>query len=155
PLDRVEHRRRTDRTVDPDDRRAALLERRGELLRRGAVERIAVLFGGHLRDDRQIRDAAPGVDRRADLVEVAERLEGEQNDAAGRERPGLLREVLPRLVDAGLAPGLDANSERTDRSGDVRPIVGGVSRDPRALLVDRVQLVGEAERSELDPVRAK
>src|SRR2546421_224605 len=32
---------------------------------------------------------------------------------------------------------------------------GGVARDPRPLFVDRVQLVGEAERPELDAVRAE
>ena len=98
---------------------AAPLELRRELLRRRAVERVAVLFGRHLRDDRQVRHAAHGVDRGADLVQVAERLEDEQVDAAVGERLRLLAEILARLVDAGLAPRLDADAERPDRAGDV------------------------------------
>ena len=65
---------------------AAPLELGREPLGRRAVERVAVFLGGHLRDDRQVRDAADGVDRRADLVEVAERLQNEQIDAALGER---------------------------------------------------------------------
>ena len=51
-----------------------------------AVERVAVLLGRHLRDDRQSADAAHAADRRADLVQVAEGLEHEQVDAAFDER---------------------------------------------------------------------
>ena len=122
------------------------LELRREPLGRRAVERVAVLLGRHLRDDRQVGHAAHGVDRRADLVQVAEGLEDEQIDAAVGERLRLLAEVLARLVDAGLAPRLDADAERTDRAGDVRLVARRVPRDPRALRVDRVQLVGQAER---------
>ena len=91
PLDRVEHRRRADRAVDADDRRAAPLELGREPLGRRAVERVAVLLGRHLRDDRQIRHAAHGVDRRADLVQIAERLEDEQIDAAVERAPAPAR----------------------------------------------------------------
>ena len=74
-------------------------------------------------------DAAHGVDRRADLVQVAERLEDEQIDAAVEERLRLLAEALARLVDAGLAPRLDADAERADRAGDVRALADRVPRD--------------------------
>ena len=154
-LDRVEHRRRADGAVDADDRRAAPLELGREALRRRAVERVAVLLGRHLRDDRQVADAAHRVDRGAHLVQVAERLEDEQVDAAVDQRLRLLAEVLARLVDAGLAPGLDADAERADRAGDVGLLARRVARNPRPLFVDRVQPVGEAERSELDAVRAE
>ena len=98
---------------------AALEQDRRKLFGRRAVEAVAVLLGRHLRDDRQIADPAHRLHRRADLVEVAERLEDEQVDAAVRERRRLLEEILLRLVDAGLAPGLDANAERTDGAGHV------------------------------------
>ena len=90
---------------------------------------------------------AHGVDRRADLVQVAERLEDEEVDAAFGERLRLLAEVLARLVDAGLAPRLDADAERPDRAGDVRRGRRAARRAIRAPCdVDLVQLVGQAER---------
>ena len=49
------------------------------------------------------------------------------------QRLRLLAEVLARLVDAGLAPRLDADAERTDRAGDVGLLAGRVPRDRRAL----------------------
>ena len=85
------------------------------------------------------RDAAHGVDRRADLVQIAERLEDEQIDAAVDQRLRLLAEILARLVDAGLAPRLDADPERPDRAGDVGLLARGVARDLRPLLVDGVR----------------
>ena len=157
PLDRLEHRRRPDGAVDAENRRAPALQLRRELLRRRAVERVAVLFGRHLRDDRPIGHAAHRVDRGADLVHVAERLEDEQVDAAVGQRLRLLAEVLARFVDAGLSPRLDPDAERPDRAGDVGLAAcrGGAARDPRPLDVDRLELVGETERAELEAVRAE
>ena len=71
------------------------------------------------------------------------------------ERARLFREVLLRLVHAGLAPRLDADPERTDRPGDPGLIPRGMTRDARALHVDRVHLVGQAEMAQLDPVGAE
>jgi len=106
--------RTADGAVDADDGRPTRLERRRELFRRRAVERVAILLGRHLRDDRQVRNRAHRVQGRANLVEIAERFEDEQVDAAFGERLGLLPEVVARLVDAGLPPRLDANAERAD-----------------------------------------
>ena len=121
-------------------------ELRHERLRRHAVQRVAVVFRRHLRDDRQVAHAADGANRRADLVDVAKRLEHEQIDATVDERRGLLAEMLFRLVDAGLAPRLDANAERADRAGDVGVVARRVPRDLRPLDVDRAHLIGQTER---------
>ena len=131
-FDRLEHRRRSDGAVDADDRRAARLELRGELLGRRAVQRVAVFLGRHLRDDRQIGQRPHGVDRRADFVQVAERLEDEEVDAALEQRLRLLAEVLARLVDAGLAPRLDADAERPDCAGHVGRVPRRAPRHLRA-----------------------
>ena len=155
PLDRFEHRRRTDAAVQPDDVGAPALELGHEGLRRRAVARVAVLLGRHLRDDRQVADRADGANRGADLVDVAEGLEHEEVDAALEERARLFGEVLLRLVDAGLPPRLDADPERTDRAGDPGLILRGVARDARALDVDGVHLVGQAEVTQLDAVGAE
>ena len=82
---------------------AATLER-GEPLgggaRRHAAERLTVGVEGHQRDDRQLRDRAHRLDRGDELVEVVERLEHEQVDAAAFQHLGLLgdeRRCLGRI----------------------------------------------------------
>src|SRR5262249_12455353 len=131
-LERLEHRRGPDAAVQPDDVGAELLELGDEALRGHAVETVAVLLRRHLRDDRQIAETAHGADRGADLIDVAERLEHEEVDAAVDQRLRLRAKVLLRLVDARLAPRLDADAERTDRPGDIGLIARGVARDLRA-----------------------
>ena len=155
PLDRLEHRRGADAAVDADDGHAFAVQLRHELLRRRAVEAVAVLLGRHLRDDGQIADRAHGGNRRADLVHVTERLEDEQVHAAFDERFGLLPEARLRLVDAEPAPGLDADAERSDCAGDVDGVARGLTRDARAGGVDVAELVAEAEGVQLDAVGAE
>jgi hypothetical protein len=155
PLDRVQHRRRSDRAVDANQVGAAPLQFGREPFRRRAVERAAVLLRAHLRHDGQVAHAPDGVDCRPDLVQVAERLEHEQVDTALDEGPRLFAEELARFVDAGLAPGLDADAERPDGPGDVGAIAGRLACDPGAFFVDGRHLVGETERAELHPVGAE
>jgi hypothetical protein len=152
PLDRLEHRRRADRAVDANHGRATLFQLRREPFGRRAVEGVPVLFGGHLRDDRQVGQRPNGVDRRADFVQVAKGLEDEEIDAAVEKGAGLLSEVVARLVDAGLAPRLDSNPERPDRSGDIGALAGRAPRNAHPLDVDSHQRFCQAERPQLDPV---
>ena len=67
------------------------------------------------------------------------------------------REELLGLVDAGLAPGLDAHAERTDRAGhETRRLARPRrARDPRPFEIDRARLVAQAERAQLDAVGAE
>ena len=155
PLDRLEHGRGADAAVEADDLRPGLDQRRRELFRRRPVKAVPVVFGRHLGDDRKLTDAADRADGGLDLVQVAEGLEDEQLDPALDERLGLLAEVLLGLVHAGLPPGLDANPERSDRSGDIRLLARGVPGDARPLHVDRVGAIREAEGAELDAVGAE
>ena len=116
------------------------LELRREPLRRRAVERVAVLLGRHLRDDRQIRHAAHRVDRRADLVQIAERLEDEQIDAAVGERLRLLAEVrrAPRrrrscpTARCGRRADRSRRRRRPDRRAACRAIFAPLRVDRRA-----------------------
>ena len=113
-------------------------------------------LGRHLRDDRQVAHAAHGRDRRADLVEVAERLEDEQVDAAVDQRRRLFAEVGLGLVHAESCPTARSGC----RAGPMAPATYACSRAAwRAIRapcdVDLVELVGEAEGAELDPVRAE
>ncbi len=155
PLDGLEHRRRADAAVDADDVRAAREQRRAELLRRRAIEAVAVFFGRDLRHDRQIADSAHGVDRRRRFVPVAERLEHQQVHAAFDERRRLLAEELARFVEPGLAPGLDAHAERPDGAGHIRRVTRGRPRQPGAGQVDGMHLVAQAEGTQLQSRGAK
>ena len=84
---------------------------------------------GHQRDDRERRDAADGLDRGDELVEVEERLEHEQVDAAALEDLRLLAEELALL---GRVEPLDV-ADRADRAGDedVAPDTSRASRASR------------------------
>ena len=154
PLDRLEHRRRADAAVDADDV-GVRLERRRELLGRRAVEAVAVFLDRHLRHDRQVADAADRGDGGAHLVQVAERFEHEEIDAAGEQRLGLFAEVGLGLVASGLAPRLDADAQRADRAGDVRLPAGRRLGQLRPFEVDVAQPVGQAEAAQLDAVGAE
>ena len=81
-LNRFEHRGGANRTVDAQNGCPASFEFRSKLLRRRAVQRVAIFLGPHLRDDRQVRHRTHGVDGGADFVQIAEGLEDEQIDAA-------------------------------------------------------------------------
>ena len=71
----------------------------GRLRGRDASERLPVGVEGHQRDDRQRGDAADGLDRGDELLEVEERLEHQQVDAAALEHLRLLAEGLALLGD--------------------------------------------------------
>ena len=83
----------------------------------------------------KVRDASDRCNGGADLVQIAERFENEQIDAAGDERLRLLAEKRLSLVGAHLAPRLDANAQRTDRTRDVglrrAPLCAQAGRPPR------------------------
>ena len=98
--------------------------------------------------------SADGLDRRDELVEVEERLDHEQVDAASLEHARLLgvqRPVLARVEHLELA-------ERADRAGDQHVAAGDVARLARqadARRVDRLELVIEELRRQLAPVGAE
>ena len=142
---------------------AVVRARRGDIeldepLRRGlgrdAAERLAVGVEGHQRDDWERRDAAHGLDRGDELVEVEERLEHEQVDAAALEDLRLLAEVLALL--GGVEP-LDV-ADRADRAGDVdvrARHLSGLAREAHRRRVDPLELVLEVVPRQLAPVGAE
>ena len=95
-FDGFEHRSGPDGAVDADERGPALFELGGEALGRRAIERVAVLLGRHLRHDRQVAERPYGVDGRTDFVQVTERLEDEEVDAALGE-PVLAEENIKKV----------------------------------------------------------
>ena len=151
PFHGLEHRRRADTAVHADHVGAARGQGRPELLGRRAVEAVAVFLGRHQRDDRQRARRAGGLDRGGGLVPVAERLENQQVHATLDQGRGLLAEVLAGLVDAGLAPGLDAHAQRADGPGHVGGVAGHLARQPGARPVDLAHLVAEPEPAQLHP----
>ena len=109
---------------------------------------LGVVVEGEQRDDRERRDAAHGLDRDDELVEVEERLDHEQVDAAALEHRRLLRierPVLGRIEDLELA-------ERPDRAGDEHVLSGDLARlarEPDAGRVDLLERVVEHARASL------
>ncbi len=150
-FDGLEHRRRADAAVDAHDVGAAGHQGRAELLRRRAVEAVAVFLGRDQGHDRQLADGAHGVHGGGGLVPVAEGLEHQQVHAALDQRGGLLAKDFPRLVDAGLAPRLDAHPERPDRPGHVTALAGGLTGQLGAGQVYCVDLVAQTEGAQLEP----
>jgi hypothetical protein len=151
-FDGVEHRGGADAAVDPEHVGAKLHQLRPELLHRRAVQGVAILGGGQHRDDRPIAHTADGPDRRADLVDVAEGLEDEQVHAAVGQAAGLFGEDDFGLVQPRLAPRLDTDAQRPHRAGHPRGIARRVTRNARPGDVDGVDLLGQAEARELEPV---
>ncbi len=98
--------------VRPDDGDIDLLQPLDRLAGVDARQGLAVLVEGELRDDRKGRDIAHRADRRFQLVEVVERLDEEEVDAATLEKAGLLAEDLEGALGADRVLKV---SERPDR----------------------------------------
>jgi hypothetical protein len=118
-----------------------------------AVGGEAVFARRQLRHDRQGRHRPHAADGGAELGHVAEGLEHEQVDAG--ERLGLLAEGRLGLVQAGLAPRLDADAERADRAGHVGLAAGRLPGDADARGVDLAQAIAQAELGQLEAVGAE
>ena len=137
----------------PDRVDAELAQPQRRVARGHAGERLAVLVEGQERDDRQRGHAADGRDRRLQLVQVVERLDEEEVDAAGLEQLRLLGEELApsvlRVADV---------AERPDRAGDQHLRARDLPRlagDLHRLRVDALDLVLEEARGQLAPVGAE
>jgi len=130
--------------------RIGMTENGGGFLGRDAADRLRVLVEGHERDDRQPGHAAHCLDGGEQLLEVVERLDHEQIDAATFEQLRLLGE--DRL------PVLGRPSERADRAGDEDLPAGDLPRvagDLHRGFVDRGELVLEVVVDELAAVGAE
>ena len=138
--------RRSDAAIDADDIGAPSLHVGGKLLGRRPIESVAVIFDRHLRNDRQRRHAPDRADRRAHLVQVSEGFEDEQIDLAVEQCLRLFAKHRLGFVEAGLAPGLDAYAERTDRARDVGLPARRSTCEAGTFGVDFVYLVGQSER---------
>src|SRR5882724_570362 len=88
------------------------------------------------------------------LSGIGEGFEHEQIDAAFEERFRLLAKDVPRFFRGGLAVGLDANAERSNRAGYERALSGGFACYARACVVDLVSVVLESGAAKLDSVGA-
>src|SRR5207302_6411902 len=101
-----------------------------------AGQGLGAFVEGEHREDRLRRDAAHGRDRRFELFEVEERLDGEEVDAAAFERGGLLGEDLRSFLWRHAA----RLAERADGAGDEDVAAGDLARLAGALDSARVAL---------------
>ena len=135
PVRRLRPSPRARRAPRPGRRRSSRRRRRRPAPRaarriagRDAGERLGVLVEGELGDDRQRRDGPHRGHGRLELLEVEERLDHEQVDAAPLEEPRLLEEDVVGVLAAVRAVEL---AERADRAGD-EDLLARRSRAPRA-----------------------
>ena len=110
--ERVQRRRRAGAVVRARGGDAEPGQPIGRVRGGDAAERLAVRVEGHQRDDRQRRDRADGVDRGDELVQVEERLEHEQVDAASLEHLRLLGEERALRRRRSARPRRAARSSR-------------------------------------------
>ena len=98
-------------------------------------------------------------ERTASIAAPLRSSRGRSRASAGRRRPRralrLLAEELPRFVDAGLAPRLDAHAERPDGAGDVGRVARRLTRQARAGQVDGVHLIAQPEAAQLQRARRR
>ena len=146
-LERGERGEEARAVVRADRGHICVAKARGRLRGGDPGERLRVLVEGQHRDDRQARDALDRLDRRHQLVEVEERLDHEEVDAAPLEDPRLLGEDrrCERCRSVQLA-------QRADRAGDEDVAAGDLARLARELharRVDALELVLEVVRREL------
>ena len=91
------------------------------------------------------------------FLDVGERFEDEEIDAALFEGEGLLVKNVENFVGLGMAR-LHADAERTDRTGDQNFARCGLARfagDFHAAAVEFLHVVAEAERLELEAIRSE
>ncbi len=139
--------------------RAAPDEYWPELLWRRAVQAIAILLRRHLRDDWQVAHPADRGDGSTKFIQVPERFQHEQVDAAFGQCLRLFLKPAFGFIDAGLAPRLDSNTQWANRpryKSGAAPVPavssGRVARDPCAFEVDGLHLLAQPERTQLDAI---
>ena len=151
-LDRSERRLEAGAVVRAEGADAELAELVGGFASAHAGEGLRFVLEREQRDDRQARDAANGLDRDHELVEVEERLEHEQVGAAPLQDRRLLGEEPGALLDARVV------AERADRAPDEDVAPGDLARlagEADAGGDDLLELVLEVVAGQLAPVRAE
>ena len=152
-LDRPQGRLRACAVVRADRDDVERPQPLGGFVRADAAQRLGVLVEGEERDDRQRGDGANGVDRRRELLELEERLDGEEVDAPSLQELGLLREERPLVV-----PVLARVPERPDRPGYEDVAAGDLTRlagDLHRRFVDSADVVVEIALTQLAAVGAE
>ena len=141
--------------VRADRGHAELAQALRGLFGRKAREGLGARVEGEHREDRERSDAADAADRGLELLELEERLDGEEVDAAAFEDRGLLGEDLRALGGGDAAAGL---AERPDRAGDEDVAARDLpclARELDCAAVDRMELVLEVAGGELGAVCAE
>ena len=140
--------------VDPDRVRARASQGIHGRRRAVAVGQDEFLTEGQRGDDRDIRGAACLVQRQQELLEIRERLEDDQVDAAFEQAVDLLAERGPgdgsgdRCAPARRTDGSDRPADEGIASADLAGVPGELGRSP----VDRPDARLEAPRRQALPV---
>ena len=158
-LERFEHGLRADRAVQADHVGRRLIQELGEGCRARAVEQVAVVVDGHLRDQHGIAagDFARRQERFAQFVDMQKSLEHQQVDALFHERLDLFAICGARLGERSWTQGFQQHAERSHCAGDedIGALLCGFASDPDAGAIDLGSFIGEAEAGQLEPVGAE
>ena len=98
---------------------------------------------------------ARGDDGFAQFVQIAEGLEDQEIDAGFQQGIDLLAEGGARFGEGGGSERLDAHAQGPDGAGHEGAVLGGLARQAHAGAVDRLQLLGHAERGQARPAGAE
>ena len=123
-----------------------------------AVGQAELLAERHRGDDREVRRGADLGDRQQELVQVVERLEDEQVDAALQQPIELLAEGRPRRRVADPEIAVRRTAQRADRPANERIPAGDIACLAGQLRGPSVQArrdVAQAPAREPDPVRTE
>ena len=149
-----ERDRRPGAVIRPDRRDVERREPAGRGLGADAARDLRVVVERQERDDREGGDAAHRLDGDDQLLEVEERLDHEEVDAAPLEHLRLRRverAVLGRVEHLELAERADRPCDEDVAARDLARLAG----EPHAGGVDLLERVVEEDARELAPVRAE
>ena len=153
----LEHVHRAVAAVDADDARAPLLHEATDFGGGRAVGHAAVLVDRSRADDRDLR-AARGdgaLDRDAQLVRLAKRLDHDAVDAARDERLHLLGDRDAHLLEVDGQSFAEEVARRTDRTDHERLGARGITRELHGGVIDLGHLRGKAVLLEAHGVGAE
>ena len=156
-FDGLEHHLGARRTIQADHVHRPFVQRSREIVGRGAVAQGAVVFDAQLRDDHHLGAGgfARGENRFADFVDVAKRFEHQQIDAGFHQRVDLLAKNRAGFFETGRTERLQANSQRSDGSGDEGLIASGFAGDAHAGMIDQADLFCKPESGQALAIRAE
>ncbi len=138
-FDGFEHHLGARRTIQADNVHRPFVQLQREIEGRGTIAQGAVVFDAQLHHHHHLGTGrfARGKDRFADFVDVAKRFEHQEVDAGLHQRVDLLAKNRAGFLETGRTERFQANSQRSDGSGDKGLLASGFTGDTDAGMIDQ------------------